>query len=280
MKFATLRDNSPVTILDDKLVLLTDLGFDGSLKELIEAGSEKLKSLKSRLNSTAATQDFKLNDLDAPYKNPSKIVAVGLNYVDHAHESNMKLPKSPIVFTKFPSAIIAASDPVIIPTKLTKEVDFEVELGVVIGKKAKNVSEAEALNYVFGYTVLNDVSARNLQFEDGQWVRAKSLDTFCPWGPYIVTVDEVANPQNLNLGCRVNGVEYQNSNTREMIFSVARIISELSHSFTFEPGDLIATGTPSGVGFSRKPPVYLHDGDTLRTWVEGIGEMINPVVEE
>ncbi len=183
------------------------------------------------------------------------------------------------MFTKFRNSISGPVDDIVIPKDLTKEVDYEVELGVIIGKAAKNVSKEEALNYVFGYTVLNDVSARDLQFGDGQWVRGKSLDTFCPSGPIIVTADEITDPQNLELGCEINGKSYQNDNTKNMIFGVADIISILSHSFTFEPGDIIATGTPSGVGFIRKPPVYLKDGDIVTSWIKEIGKLINKVVE-
>jgi 2-keto-4-pentenoate hydratase/2-oxohepta-3-ene-1,7-dioic acid hydratase in catechol pathway len=215
---------------------------------------------------------------DAPYYNPGKLIAIGLNYVDHAAESKMELPKSPLVFTKFNSSITGPTDPVRIPEQLTSEVDYEVELGVVIGKKATNVSIEEALDFVFGYTVINDVSARDIQFADKQWVRGKSLDTFCPMGPIIVTADEIPNPQSLKLGCQVNGTDLQNDTTKNMIFGVAVLVSELSKSFTLYPGDIIATGTPAGVGFSRKPPVYLCPGDTMRTWIEHIGELNNPIV--
>lgn len=191
----------------------------------------------------------------------------------------MEVPKTPLVFTKFSNSITGPNDAIKIPTSLTQKVDYEVELGVVIGKNAKNVSKENALNYVFGYTVLNDVSARDLQFADGQWVRGKSLDTFCPLGPIIITKDEIPDPQNLNLGCEINGQLLQNDNTKSMIFSVADLISQVSHSFTLQAGDIIATGTPSGVGFSRKPPIYLKAGDMVKTWVEGIGELKNIVKE-
>ena len=210
-------------------------------------------------------------------ENPGKIVAIGLNYIDHASESKMELPKHPLVFTKFNSSITGPFDPIIISSSLTEKVDYEVELAVVIGKEAKNVSKESALDYVFGYTIINDVSARDIQFADGQWVRGKSLDTFCPMGPYIVTADEIIDPQNLSLTCTVNNNLLQNASTKDMIFSVADLISILSKSFTYEPGDIISTGTPSGVGFIRKPPVYLQNDDVMVTEIQHIGKLINKV---
>jgi 2-keto-4-pentenoate hydratase/2-oxohepta-3-ene-1,7-dioic acid hydratase in catechol pathway len=208
---------------------------------------------------------------------PGKIVAIGLNYIDHASESKMELPKYPLVFTKFNSSITGPFDPVIIPSSITDKVDYEVELAVVIGRLAKNVAKEEALKYVFGYTIINDVSARNIQFDDGQWVRGKSLDTFCPMGPFIVTADEIKDPQDLHISCSINNNILQDASTADMIFGVADLISKLSHSFSFQPGDIIATGTPSGVGFIRKPPVYLQDDDVMETVIEGIGKLINKV---
>lgn len=277
MKLATLKDGRLVTISDNQFIALEKVGFEGTLLDLIRAGNGKLDSLAELLKKGTDKESLDLEDLDAPLQNPSKIVAIGLNYVDHASESKMELPKNPLVFTKFPSSITSPFGPILIPQDLTKEVDYEAELGVVIGKKAKNVSLKEALSYVFGYTVLNDVSARDLQFADKQWVRGKSLDTFCPMGPYVVTADEIPDPQYLEIGCSVNGQTLQDANTKDMIFKVADLVSQLSHSFTLEPGDVIATGTPSGVGFSRKPPVLLKPGDTVETWVKGIGKLVNPV---
>ncbi len=277
MKLATLKNNRLVAVVNDRAIPLDRYGFNGSMLDLILAGDKLVKSLSISLKNEKNGDPITLKDYDAPLKHPSKIVAIGLNYVDHASESKMELPNHPLVFAKFPSSIISAADPVQIPEYVTDQVDYEVELGVIIGKKAKNVKREDALKYVFGYTVLNDVSARDLQFEDGQWVRAKSLDTFCPLGPVIVTADEIPDPQNLNLGCSVNGETLQNASTKDMIFGVADIISKLSQSFTFEPGDIIATGTPSGVGLGRKPPFYMKPGDVMKTWIEGIGEMINPI---
>ena len=279
MRLATLKGNSLVCITKKGIIPLHGLGFSGSMLELITAGKQKWDEINLLLENAGEGKKLEQFKLAAPLSNPPKIVAIGLNYVDHAHESKMELPKSPLVFAKFRNSITGPNDPIEIPAAITKEVDYEVELGVVIGKTAKNVSKEEALDYVFGYTIINDVSARDIQFSDGQWVRGKSLDTFCPTGPVIVTADEISDPQNLELGCEVNGESLQHDNTKSMIFNVADIISKLSQSFTFEPGDMIATGTPSGVGFSREPPVYLKNGDTVSSWIKGIGELINPVIE-
>lgn len=279
MRLATLKDGTLVGLTSSGIIKLNEAGFNGTMLDLIKSGENKWKEISdniTKLKTSGKPEDF---NFDAPLLNPPKIVAIGLNYIDHASESKMELPKSPLVFTKFRNSITGPKDEIVIPSQITKEVDYEVELGVVIGKTAKNVSQEEALKYIFGYTVLNDISARDLQFGDGQWVRGKSLDTFCPCGPVVVTADEISDPQNLELGCEVNGESLQNDNTKSMIFGVAELISKLSYSFTFEPGDIIATGTPSGVGFIRKPPIYLRDGDTVTTWIKGIGQLVNKVVE-
>lgn len=278
MRLATLRDATAVMVSGSRAVALEQLGFRGGLLDLVRAGPQVTLELSRSAAKQASGRPIDPSDLAAPISRPPKIVAIGLNYLDHAKESQMDLPKSPLVFTKFSSSVTGPSDPIVLPVGLTKEVDYEVELGVVIGRTAKNVAVESALDHVFGYTVLNDVSARDLQFADQQWVRGKSLDTFCPMGPVIVTADEVPDPQALAVGCSVNDQILQEANTRDMIFGVADLVSRLSHSFTLEPGDVIATGTPSGVGFSRKPPIFLQPRDTLRTWVEGIGELLNPVV--
>jgi len=207
---------------------------------------------------------------------PGKIVAIGLNYMDHVRESGAEPPKRPLVFAKFPTAIIGPNEPIRIPRSLTQRVDWEVELAVVIGERASRVSEDEAFKYVRGYTIGNDVSARDLQFADGQWVRAKSLDTFCPLGPKVVELDD---PQNLKLQTRVNGEVMQDSNTNEMIFGVAELISFCSHSFALEPGDVVLTGTPWGCGEFMDPKRSLQDGDVVECEIEGIGVLTNPLVD-
>lgn len=279
MKLGVLKDSSTVAVTENGFVRLSKLGFIGSISDLIGKDNSTIKKLSSAVNEIREFEEIDYKNFDAPLKHPSKIPAIGLNYIDHAAESKMEVPKTPIVFTKFPNSITGPRDAIKIPIRLTQKVDYEVELAVIIGKGGKNISKEEALNYVFGYTIVNDVSARDLQFADGQWVRGKSLDTFCPMGPIIVTIDEIKDPQNLKLVCEVNGEKLQNDSTKNMIFSVADLISILSQAFTLEPGDIIATGTPSGVGFSRKPPIYLKDGDIVKTWIEGIGELVNPVIE-
>jgi len=278
MRFAVLKDSTPVILTDTGYVKLSDVGFLGTLDDLIRQCDSVIPQLAKAFPGESEIAQKRI-ELSAPVKSPSKIVAIGLNYADHASESKLELPKTPLVFAKFPGSIIGMDENIIIPANITQRVDYEVELGVIIGRKAKNVPVNEALNYVFGYTVLNDISARDLQFSDGQWVRAKSLDTFCPLGPVVVTADEIPDVQNLRLTCEVNGKLLQDDTTANMIFGVAELISILSHSFTFEPGDIIATGTPSGVGFSRKPPIYLKNGDVVKASIEGIGELVNPVIE-
>ncbi|WP_321818112.1 MULTISPECIES: ureidoglycolate lyase [unclassified Paraburkholderia] len=201
-----------------------------------------------------------------------KMVCIGLNYADHAAESNMPIPAEPVVFNKWTSAIVGPDDDIEIPRGSTKT-DWEVELGVVIGKFTKNVSEAQALEHVAGYCVINDVSEREWQIErGGQWDKGKGFDTFGPTGPWLVTRDEVPDPQNLSLWLEVDGHRYQNGNTRTMIFTVAKIVSYLSQCMSLQPGDVISTGTPPGVGMGVKPaPVYLKAGQTVRLGIEGLG---------
>lgn len=210
---------------------------------------------------------------------PGKIVAVGLNYLDHVEESGMEAPSRPLLFAKFPSSVVGPDAEIVVDRRITERVDWEVELGVVIGRTMRDVAAADALAHVFGYTVGNDVSARDVQFGDGQWVRGKSLDTFCPVGPCIVTADTIADPQALRLTTRVNGELVQDSSTAKMIFPVAEILAFCSRSFTLEPGDLVLTGTPWGCGEFMDPKRSLHDGDVVEAAVEGIGALRNRVRE-
>ncbi|MGA8383690.1 MAG: fumarylacetoacetate hydrolase family protein [Candidatus Cybelea sp.] len=221
--------------------------------------------------------------LDAPVRPSRNVFCVGRNYLEHAREGaraagrELKLPSVPTFFTKAPTAIAGPGDDLCLEARVSKEYDFEAELAVVIGAECKNVPEDEALHVVFGYTALNDVTARDLQREHGQWFKGKSLDATCPIGPWIVTPDELGDPQALAITLHRNGVEKQNSNTGEMIFSVARVIAELSKGMTLLPGDIIATGTPEGVGFARTPAEFLADGDVLEIWIEKIGHLLNAV---
>jgi 2-keto-4-pentenoate hydratase/2-oxohepta-3-ene-1,7-dioic acid hydratase in catechol pathway len=214
--------------------------------------------------------------LEAPLR-PGKVVAIGLNYADHVREAGMETPAAPLVFAKFPSAVIGPDAPIVIDAELTSRVDWEVELAVVIGRRLRRCDAAEAMAGVFGYTVGNDVSARDLQFGDGQWIRGKSLDTFCPLGPLIVTADEVPDPQALGLALRVNGETMQDSSTAEMIFGVADVLVHCARAFTLEPGDVVLTGTPWGCGEFMDPRRALAPGDVVEAEVEGIGVLRNPV---
>jgi 2-keto-4-pentenoate hydratase/2-oxohepta-3-ene-1,7-dioic acid hydratase in catechol pathway len=213
----------------------------------------------------------------APVPRPGKLICIGLNYRDHAAESNMAIPERPVIFSKFPTCVIAPGEPVVIPST-SHQVDYEAELAVVIGRRAKNVKASRAIDYVLGYTAFNDVSARDFQFADGQWQRGKSCDTFAPMGQTIVTTDEITDPHKLTIKLVLNGQTMQDSNTDQLIFGVPELIEFLTESITLEPGDVIATGTPPGVGFARKPPVFLKPGDHMEVLIEGMGGLGNPIV--
>lgn len=216
----------------------------------------------------------------APIPRPGKVIGIGLNYRDHARESGAEIPMNPIVFAKFPSSVIGPYDTIHVVPEISQRVDYEAELGIVIGKRAYRVPVTDAFDYAFGYTAVNDVSARDIQLnaEYGkQWVRGKSLDTFCPMGPSIVTRDEIADAQNLSVRAILNGQVLQDGNTRDMIFDVPTLISYLSQGITLEPGDVIATGTPKGVGTSRTPPIYLKANDVIEIEVGDLGKLVNPV---
>lgn len=207
---------------------------------------------------------------------PSKIIALGLNYLDHAKESKGAIPKVPLIFAKFPNSLIGHKEPVTWAAEIAQKVDFEAELAVIIGKKIYRPQPHEVMDAVFGYACANDVSARDLQFSDGQWVRGKSLDTFCPLGPWIVTRDEIFDPHALGIKTLVNGTTMQDSNTTMMIFKIPEVIHFLSRQITLVPGDVILTGTPHGVGAFREPSVYLKDGDVVTVEIEKVGRLVNP----
>jgi 2-keto-4-pentenoate hydratase/2-oxohepta-3-ene-1,7-dioic acid hydratase in catechol pathway len=217
-----------------------------------------------------------------PPLTPVNILCLGLNYKDHAAETNIKEPESPVLFIKGTNSVVGPASPILIPRVGPNEVDYEAELAVIIGKKVKNLSPEDAKDSIFGYTCANDVSARDWQIfkQKRQWARGKSFDTFCPIGPYIVTADEIEDPDNLSIRAILNDEVLQDSNTSNMIFDVAAIISDLSQSMTLYPGTLVLTGTPEGVGFTRVPPVFLKDGDIITIEIEGIGRLVNPVSQE
>jgi 2-keto-4-pentenoate hydratase/2-oxohepta-3-ene-1,7-dioic acid hydratase in catechol pathway len=241
---------------------------------LLEAGEPALAFVRG-LTGHADAAPLSTASLDCPVAS-RKIVAVGLNYRDHAIEAGLAIPTAPLCFAKFTSSLSGPSDPIQLPTEDAK-IDFEGELGVIIGRKAHRVPEGDAMNCVAGYVVFNDVSERKWQFDDGQWTRGKSCDTFAPNGPFLVTADEVPDSGALRITTRVNGQVMQDSNTNQLIFSIPKLVSYFSHSFTLDPGDLIATGTPSGVGFSRKPPLFLKDGDVVEVEIERVGRISNRV---
>ena len=242
-----------------------------SMLECIERGVEE------QVGEAVALGEVRLH---APVGRPGKIVAIGLNYVDHAEETGQPIPEVPVVFGKYPNTIVGPGEPIRIPP-IAEQIDYEAELAVVIGRRAKGVPEPEALEYVFGYTNSNDVSARDLQFsEGGQWTRSKSIDTFCPTGPYIATRDEIPDPQNLYIRAILNGDVVQDGHTSRMIFSVAELVSFLSQGMTLEPGDIIITGTPPGVGMAREPQLWMKPGDEVSIDIEGLDTLTNPLEAE
>lgn len=270
---------------------ISNFPLPNDMLELIDMGIELIAELNEMVAETPenffAEIAYSLAEVTflAPIQKPRKnIIGIGLNYTEHVAESARtldttgKLPQKPIIFSKPPTTVTATNTDIIKNTKLTAQLDWEVELAVVIGKYGKYVPKADALAYVYGYTVINDISARDCRRE-GQWIVSKGQDTFAPMGPILVTADEIANPHNLNVSLKVNGVEKQNSNTQFLLFNINDLIEDLSTVFTLEPGDIIATGTPAGVGAGRDPQEWLYDGDVVEATVEGIGTIVNTVRE-
>lgn len=239
----------------------------------IQAGASAIRA------AAAAASPVFLHEVNvqAPVRRPGKIIAVGLNYLDHCQEQNLTPPERPTLFTKFTTSTIAPGEAIRWDAALTQQVDYEAELAVIIGQTARRVPAATAYDYVFGYTCLDDVTARDLQKGDGQWVRGKSLDSFCPWGPVVVTTDELPDPHGLPIRTWVNGELRQNSNTNQLIHTVPALIAFCSAAFTLEPGDVITTGTPGGVGLYRNPPAFLQPGDQVVVEIEMIGRLENPI---
>lgn len=262
---------------DDDIVPLTGLREDVSYEQLTSPGF--LRVVEDAVDA-AEDQAIPASDakLLAPVPRPGKIVCVGLNYHDHAEEQNEEVPERPLLFGKSDTSVTNPGDPIVHPADV-EQVDYEVELGVVIGRTAKDVSAEEASEYVAGYTAVNDVSGRDAQFEDEQFFRGKSYDTFAPMGPTLVPENDL-NPNELDVACRVNGETKQESNTEEFIFDVGEVVEYISGITTLRPGDVISTGTPGGVGIFRDPPELLEPGDTVEIEVEGIGTLANPVVAE
>ncbi|MDG0792684.1 fumarylacetoacetate hydrolase family protein [Cohnella ginsengisoli] len=248
------------------------LNVKGTMRDVIESGD---------VEALAQGAAYRLSDVKllSPLTDPEKIVCIGLNYHDHVIESNMQVPKVPVLFPKYNNCLTGHEDEVAIPAEVT-QCDYEVELAVVIGKTAKRVPLESAMDYVFGYTVLNDVSARDIQLNEPQWTRGKAIDGFAPTGPWIVTADEILDPGKLGISLKLNGATMQDSNTKELIFDIPYLVSFLSNTMTLRPGDIISTGTPPGVGMGKKPQVWLKPGDVVEATVEGIGTLRNTFVSE
>ncbi len=253
----------------------------------LAAGEQALACAKEALGFVAGLGDTAARErglarradavrLAAPVTRPTKLILVGLNYRDHAEEAGMKIPEVPTFFSKYPNCVIAPGDAIKIP-KVSAMIDYEGEYAFVIGRTGRDIPKARAMDYVAGYTIVNDVSCRDYQMRTGQWMIGKTFDTFAPMGPYLVTRDEIADPHNLELSLFLNGQRMQHSNTRNLIFKTEELIAFLSEVFTLEPGDVVSTGTPSGVGFARKPPVYMKPGDRVRIEIAGLGALENPV---
>lgn len=275
MRFAHIDDTVTgfagrlIAEVDGGVVDVADAAGYGTLDELIASGPAAWEAARAAI-SEAPTRPGP-RDLAAPLTRPSKIVCIGLNYHDHAVEQGLELPEAPLTFAKFPSALNAPDGVVEWSASITEQVDWEAELAVVVGRPLRRVDAAEALAGVFGYTAANDLSARDVQFSDGQWVRGKSLDGFLPLGPAVVTADEFGDPGGHRILARVNGEVMQDSSTDQLIFDIGDVLSRLSQSFTLLPGDLVLTGTPAGVGAFRQPPMFLGAGDVVEVEVEGIG---------
>jgi len=247
----------------------------------LTGGADALALARETIARAPLADDVALTSvtLKAPVMRPSKIICIGLNYRDHAAEAHQEAPASPTIFAKYPSCLIGSGEAIVLP-RISDQVDYEGELAVVIGRRAREVSEADALSYVGGYAPFNDVSARDFQHRTSQWTIGKTFDTHGPIGPALVTADETPDPQTLTITVSIGGEVVQSSNTRHMIFSVAHLIAYLSAVMTLEPGDIIATGTPSGVGGARKPPRFLKAGETVKVEIEGLGTLENPVVAQ
>lgn len=288
MKLATIQTphgpRAALAVADGYIDLhATDPGLPACVKTLL-AASPAIRKIASEVASNKSAVKYAANAVKVlpPIPHPGKILCIGLNYRDHAIEGGKAIPTEPVVFGKFANTLIGHGDPIILP-KVAEKVDYEAELVIVIGKRGKHIPNTDAaFEYVGGYTVGHDVSARDWQFrgEEKQWIIGKTFDTFAPIGPVLVTSDELTNPHKLQIQLRLNGTTLQNSNTKEFIFGVPHLLWFLSQVVTLEPGDLIFTGTPPGVGIARKPPILLKAGDVAEVEIEGIGTLRNPVVAE
>jgi 2-keto-4-pentenoate hydratase/2-oxohepta-3-ene-1,7-dioic acid hydratase in catechol pathway len=252
-----------------------------SKDQIAGTGRDMLSLIAAGTTPVASGPSYALSEVKllAPIPRPPKFICVGLNYRDHAREAGLEIPSIPTIFSKFTNVVIGPDEPIVLP-KISKRPDYEAEFAFVIGRGGRNISSARALDHVFGYTIVNDVSARDYQMSTSQWLMGKTFDTFAPMGPWIVTREEIADPHSLDLSLEIGGEILQHSNTRELVFGVPALIEFISSVVTLEPGDIVSTGTPAGVGFARKPPRYLKAGDEVVIRIQGIGELRNPVTAE
>ena len=283
MRFVTFESDGrprPGAVSKDAVIDLSSLGYL-SLLDLIEAGHEGRKKAEDLVSEPPKGTVFPLQSvrLHAPIPRPRKLICVGLNYRDHAEETGSAIPTTPTIFNKFATAVIGPGDRIVLP-KVSKAPDYEAEFAFVIGTGGRHIAAEDWRKHVFGYTIVNDVSARDYQRATSQWLMGKTFDTFAPLGPWIVSADEIEDPHSLDISMVINGEVLQNSNTKNLIFKIPDLISFLSSVFTLEPGDIVSTGTPGGVGFARKPPRYLKQGDDVVVKIPAIGELRNPVVAE
>lgn len=264
----------------DTVLDLSSIGYE-SMISFIEGGAEARRKAEMLADQSPAQAKLPLSSVQllAPIPRPPKLICVGLNYRDHAKETGAEIPKVPTIFNKFATAVIGPGANIVLP-KVSKAPDFEAEFAFVIGRGGRHIAPENWADHVFGYTIVNDVSARDYQRATSQWLMGKTFDTFAPMGPCIVTVDAIADPNDLDIQLEINGETMQDSNTSELIFKIPELLEFLSSVFTLEPGDVVSTGTPSGVGFARKPPRYLHAGEEVVVRIAPIGELRNPVVSE
>ena len=265
---------------EDRVFPLENAGFPDALS-FIAAGEKEQKRAEGLLRGASSRDLLALDSvrLSAPIPRPPKILCIGLNYRDHAKESKMEVPSVPTVFAKYASSVIGPGEPIVL-SSATQKPDYEAEFAVVIGKRAKHLARGQWKDCVFGYTIMNDVSARDVQLATSQWTLGKSFDTFAPMGPHVVTIDEVPDPHALDIRLSIGGETLQHSNTRELIFGVPELIEYLSRMITLEPGDIISTGTPAGVGLGRTPPRWLQPGEEVLIEIDKIGTLRNPVIAE
>ena len=283
MKFVTFQGASRAeagVVLDDRVIGLAGAGFANMLAVLASGAAGRAK-IETFVSNPPADSTFPLASvrLLAPVPRPPKLICVGLNYRDHAAEAHQEIPKVPTIFAKFSNVVIGPGEAIVLP-KISRKPDYEAEFMFVIGAGGRHIAAQNWQRHVFGYTVFNDVSARDFQSATSQWMIGKTFDTFGPMGPYLVSSDEIPDPHALDISLSIGGEVLQHSNTRELIFKIPDLVAYLSSVFTLEPGDVMATGTPAGVGFARRPPRYLQAGDEVVVTIEGVGELRNPVVAE